>query len=408
MQAEMLNGDDDGGWGALQKAGRELVARGGLRNLSFRSVAAASGWTLGEINYRIGKKEQLIDILTKREREQYSAFEDKWLARLAGLPQFDGPMLATIVAAYLDEIAANHHVSGIFWEEMLLEAGVNASIRPAATSWINDRKSFWWRLLQGRHEKAEFLARILVAVSVEEQMYTIVLGDSTDYRLLRDIGLRRLCDGLLSDTSPDIGVLFEDLQIAFFGEETIDFELKGSAAAIAAMAGQLMRKKGLSAVTHRAVAAGLGVSTSAVAHHFRTHMDLIQGGNAALYGKFLSDPDIVHVVRRQLAITPSDPGGVVDPNLEAAELMRAMHILVLAAARDPKFIPLAARRRRDRGRTSIRWIGETFDRPDKFDRCSAQMVSMAFGGELLFSQALGLPYEGRSPQMLADLIALSR
>lgn len=408
MQAGKLNGNDEGDWGALQKAGRELVASGGLRNLSFRSVAAASGWTLGEINYRIGKKEQLINILAKAEREEYLALEDSWLARLAGLPQFDGPMIATVVAAYLDEIAAKHRVSVMFWEEMLLEAGINASVRPVSKSWIEDRKSFWRRLLHRRHEKAEVLARILAAISLEEQMHTIVLGDSTDYRLLRNIGLRRLCDGLLSDTSPDIGTLFEDLQIAFSGEEALDFELRGSAAAIAAMAAQLMRKKGLSAVTHRAVAAGLGMSTSAVAHHFRTHMDLIQGGNSALYGEFLNNPDIVHAVRRQLAITPADPGGVVDPNLEALELIRVGHILVLAAARDPKFIPLAARRRRDRGRTSIRWIGETFDRPDKFDRCSAQMVSLAFGGELLFSQALGLPYDGRSPQMLADLITLSR
>ena len=399
--------NDQGDWAALHTAGRDLVATGGLRQLSFRSIANTSGWTMGELGYRVGKKDQLVDRLIEMERTSCAALERQWLTRLRDLAQFDGAMLAAVVSAYLDDVASNHRASAIFWEEMLLEAGVNEALRPAIDVWIEERKQFWHALLVGRHPKAELLARILSGVVAEEQMYTVVLGSSSDYRTLRDLGLRRLCDGLLSDMSLDVAALYEDVRAGFFSEEIPKNELHGPAAAVASMAAQLMREKGLSAVTHRAVAAGLGISTSAVAHHFRTHMDLIQGGNSALHGKLLGNLD-VPAMRRQLAITPMDAGGVIDPNREAMELMRAMHILVIAAARDPQFIPLAARQRRNRGRTSLLWIGETFDRPDAFDGCAAQMASLAFGGELLFCQAVGLPYEGRSPHMLADLIALSR
>lgn len=397
----------DADWPALMDAGRTLVAEGGLRALSLRSIASASGWTMGELGYRIGKKEQLIAWLVDAERETMLLADAAWLDRLSGPDEMDVPTLTAAMGGYLDDCATNRRAATIFWEEILLEAGLDSQLSPLVGPWIDERVAFWHVLLEGRHPQADILARTITCFVAEEQMYTLVLGQNPVYRLMRDIRIRRLCGGLLAGPDRQGAVLFENLLGKFVPADSWGEAMTERAQAVARMTGKLLMERGLSAVTHRGVAAALGMSPSAVAHHFRTQMDLVRSGIEALYETFYAAMDL-RSIRQQLVADPTALGGVVDPTGAAADLSRAAHMINLVGARDPKFVPLVARRLTERGRSSSRWIGALFATPERYDRCAAQITSMVLGGEVFLTLARGLPYAGQSSPALADLVALAR
>lgn len=395
-----------GPWPALYDAGRALVAEGGLRGLSVRAIVAASGWTMGEFGYRIGKKEQLIAAIAAAEQAAHDAFDAAWLDRLAAVPAFASDIAAKTIAGYLDDRAANHPAAVIFWEELLLEAAVDATLRPLVLPWIEARERFWRDLFHGRHPKADAIARLAMKIAVEEQPYTVALGAKPVYRLLRDISLHRLCNGLLRSGDDADGMLFDSLLDDLVPGGPPQATVQGRALPFAHAIARLMLEHGVGAITHRAVATAMGTSPSAVAHHFPTHMDLIRGGNEALHKSFYAAVDIKGI-RQSAEPDPIVRGSLVDPQLSAVGLVRATHMIALAGARSPDLVPLTVRRRRDRGHTSSLWMGDLFASPDRFDRCAGQLTSMILGGELFLSLAAGIPYRGTSPQALTDLIDIA-
>lgn len=396
-----------GSWPSLYDAGRALVAQSGLRGLSVRAIVAASGWTMGEFGYRIGKKEQLIAAVVAAEQAAHDAFDAAWLDRLAAVPAFDPDIAARTIAGYLDDRAANHAAAAIFWEELLLEAAVDATLRPLVVPWIAARERFWRDLFHDRHPKAAAIARLATKIAVEEQLYTVALGADPVYRLLRDLSLHRLCGGLLRPADRPDDALFENLLDDLAPGGTPQAAgIQGRALPFAQAIARLMLDHGVGAITHRAVATAMGTSPSAVAYHFPTHMDLIRAGNEALHKGFYAAVDIERI-RRSAEPDPVVRGSLVDPQLSAVGLVRATHMIALAGARDSGLAPLTARRRRDRGYTSSLWMGDLFASPDRFDRCAGQLTSMILGGELFLSLAAGAPYRGTSPQALTDLLDIA-
>ncbi len=393
-------------WSALVNAGRALVAGGGLKALSLRSIAEASGWTMGELGYRIGKKEQLLALLIEAEGETARAADAAWLARMSSLRTIDSATFAAVVGGYLDDCAANRRVATIFWEELVLEAGLDPGLCSLVAPRLDEREGFWHQLLVGRHPEGVILARIITNFVAEEQLHTLVLGQNPTYRLMRDIRIRRLCGGLLADAGSPDGAFFEDLLVQLQPASPGVKPLPERAQAVARMTANLMMEQGLAAITHRGVAAALGMSPSAVAHHFRARVDLVRGGIEAMYDAFYALLDVISI-RQRLQADGASRGGMIDPAGAGAGLARATHMVALASARDSLFVPLVARRLTERGRSSGSWIGELFRSPERFDRCAAQITSMVLGGEVILSLARGLPYTGQSSAGLADLVALA-
>lgn len=393
-------------WPALVTAARNLVAERGLRGLSLRAVAGASGWTMGEIGYRVGKKEQLIALLLEAERAASDAADHRWIDRLSSVPSFSGATLAAVVSGYLDDTAINRREAAIFWEELLLEAGIDPSLHALVAPWIEERERFWRQLLINRHPKAEALARVIVKYVVGEQLYSVVLGADPSYRLMRDMGIRRLCGGILADAQAVESDLFDHLIDMLAPTEPIANFTKSSAWPVAQTTATLMRDRGLSAITHRSVAAALGVSPSAVAHHFRTHMDLVRAGNEALYEGFRENLDL-DGVRRRLLPDPKEHGGAIGHQNAAVGLSRATHMIALAGARDPAFAPLVARRRKDRGQSTSLWGAALFAHPERYDRCAAQVTSMVLGGDLFLAMARGIASTGRLSAVMNDFVELA-
>lgn len=154
---------------------------------------------MGELAYRIGKKDELVAQLIRAEREAGRRADATWLDRLSGLDTFGDRDLAAIVTAYIDDVAINRRVSAIMWDEMLIAAGLDPGIRPLVVPWLDDRAAFWNRLIVGRHPGGPALARVIANYVGSEQINSIVLGGDPDYRMIRDAGIRRLCGGVLRD-----------------------------------------------------------------------------------------------------------------------------------------------------------------------------------------------------------------
>lgn len=401
MKEDRISAD----WTKLIDAGRSLVTQGGLRKLSIRSIASASGWTMGELAYRIGKKDKLVAELIMAEREAARAATNAWFNRLASIRSFNAPTLVSVIGAYLDDNATNRREATIFWEDVLLEASLDHQLSPLVVPWIDEREAAWGKLLEGRHPKATVLARCITHFVTEEQPYTIILGNDPNYRLLRDLCIRRLNGGILAAPDDPNSDLFQDLLDRLPSHEPPTEGVRDRAMAAAGAAATVMMQQGLSAVTYRSVAAELGQSASAVAHHFPTHMELIKGGIEALYESFHKAID-AHAILDELGGDMSRLDELMDPTRAGATLERATHMITLAALRDPAFAPLVATRRKERGRTSQLWMGQLFTAPHRFDRCSAQVTSLVMGGATINTLARGHSYSGHNPEALADLAAL--
>lgn len=387
---------------ALIEAARMLVAEGGLRGLSLRAVSAASGWTLGEIAYRVGKKEDLVARLVEAEREKEARLQATWRSRLSHVKKFADAELEAVVAAYLDDVAARHHSATMLWDALLLEACLDPAVSSFMTPWIAERAAFWQTLLAGRHADADTMARAITAYVAGEQLYTVVLGADPEYRLVRHACIHRLCGAILKSETAGSVMLFDSILDQHRPRPVQSAGMSARARGVAEAASRLMLEKGVAAITHRSVAAELGQTPSAVLHHFRTPAELVRAGIEALYLRVSSGLDTV-AVRQQR----SQPTANADPQQTGVQLLYASYLITLAAARDTSFTGLAKDRRMERGRMPAPWMADLFPDPTRFDRCAAQTVSIALGGAFITSLAQGEPYAGHPPAVLSDLIALA-
>jgi hypothetical protein len=126
-----------------------------------------------------------------------------------------------------------------------------------------------------------------------------------------------------------------------------------------------------------------------VAHYFRTRDDLIRGGIAA---------QILHA-RRELG------GGKMPPaDSDAMALIRATHMVALAAARDAALRPYALDMRRRRAENVRSGIGLAIGGPAGLDGAAVQAAAMALIGSALTAPAR--QRDGRPVLAVQDLARL--
>lgn len=362
---------------------------------------------MGEIAYRVGKRDQLVAELIGAEREAGRRADEAWLDRFSGLNELGDADAAAIIGAYIDDVALNRRAAAIVWDEILIEASIDPKMRLLVIPWIHERAAFWQTLISGRHPHGSALARVVADYVVSEQLYSIVLGADPGYRMIRDACIRRLCGGMLRDPASRSPGLLDSL-LDQYPRVTMPTTAMGARALVVARAaGRLMAERGLASVTHRAVASALDMTASAVAHHFRTRIELVRAAIEAIY-ETLHDRMNVSAIKDQLARDRAGLGELIDSRRTGVPLTRATYLIALHATRDASFIPLARQRRMERGRTSERWMGELFTAPERFDRCSAQIMSMVLGGTVITATASDEPYSGYFPAIIADLVAIAR
>lgn len=365
-------------WSRLAAASRSLIADRGLAKFSLRNLARESGWTIGELSYRTGNKDQLIGRLLAAENDDWSSSNGDWFSLLSAVPSFGKYELAAVITSYIDHFAIERRPASIFRYEMLVAGDLQPSIQQQMSQWLSLSQEHWHRLLEGKIKAAEAYARVIHAYILGELSFSLALGHDPAYRMARQICIHRLCHGIL-EAGGDAGggKLLGTLLASEHSSDTAAPSYSERAWLTATAAAHLIAEKGVAALSHRAVGDRLGISGSAVAYHFPSRSAL-----------FAAAIDVLNEVARQSREIGAGSG---DDDRHASNemgkpiygsLVRSLVIMALSATRDNELEPLVRRLRLERGKHSYvenRKLGVR----NGFDRWAAQLSSMVmFGGSI--------------------------
>lgn len=350
-------------------AARSVIAAGGIAGMSLRNVAEAAATSVGSISYRIGDRAALIAAVLDREIELAAAARMEWRDRVGDRDPVASGILPDLICEWLDEGAGARRTSAIVQCELALMAGREPRSLPAIAALFEAGEALWRDLLL-RSPQGARLARLITRYCLDEQVFSILLTDEPDYRLLRHSTIRGLLrDGSVAAdpaTTPWHMALVERLAIpaaaAFDEASPIP---QGSKGVIADRIADIIVEQGVGALSHRIVAQAAGVATSSLAHHFPTHRDVLFAGVEALYRR----------MRSQIRTT--------DARIGSGDIIRLTHECALSALTNPAFRPFAIDMRRRRAENVHTLYAQWLGIEENSDRARVQaMVMVAIGNGL--------------------------
>lgn len=357
-------------------AARRVVAAKGLSGMSLRNVAEEAGTSVGSISYRIGDRAALITAVLGREIELMDQTHRQWRERMGSLDPVASGILPDIICEWLDEGHGARRVSAIVTCELALLASREPDALPGAASLFEAVEGMWGDLLRAS-AKGATLARLIARYCLDEQVFSIVLADETDYRLLRHStirGLLRADNGDASVTQWHMGLVDRlGVPAAAALEETATVP-RGTKAAMADGIADILVEKGVGGLSHRAVAHAMSVAPSSVAHHFPAHRDILFAGVEAVYRRMRSR---IHANGAQMG---------------SGDIIRLTHECALAALADPAFRPFAIDMRRRRAENVHAQIAQWLGIAENSDRPRVQAMVMASIGNGLWDMVAKAPW----------------
>jgi AcrR family transcriptional regulator len=379
----------------LLDAACALLAEEGIKGLSMRKLAGKLETSLGSLTHHTGSKAELtgavIGALNTTQRKRH----EQWLARGQNLDFGGEGVLAAMIAGYLDEAATIYRVQAIALCELVLEAAHKAENFTALPALIAAEEGFWRTLLRDDPEGAD-LASVIANYCWDELPFTLAVGHNPDYRLLRFCTMTRLA-GRFRDTH-DHGLnaafaAWSRRQANGYAPAPGAYEADAKRARLGGHIAAIIGNDGVSAVTHRAVAAAAAMPHTTIAHHFRTRDDLLRAGIEALY------------LGAAVAIGPDSPETA---RLSGFSYARATHAMALAAARDPSLAGFALDFRRRRAELSLQTLPKLLGETKAMDGAALQAATMVLigGGIALYAQ--GKQREGGWGQWLEKINRLRR
>ncbi|WP_103095272.1 TetR family transcriptional regulator [Novosphingobium guangzhouense] len=344
-------------------AARSVIAARSIAGMSLRTVAEEAGTSVGSISYRIGDRAALITAVLDREIDLMTRARREWRERVAGLNGASGDILADLVCAWLDEGAGARRTSAIVTCELALLASRDPGALPAIAALFEQAEGLWQDILPA-DEPGRKLSGFIARYCLDEQVFSILLEDETDYRLLRRSTVRGV---LRTGTVPPDPALTAwhmalvdrlALPAAAAYDETSPVP-QGTKGTIAEHIADIIVEQGVGALSHRTVAQAVGVAASSVAHHFPAHRDILFAGVEAVYRRLRSQ---IHVSGARLG---------------NGDIIRLTHECALAALTDPAFRPFAIDMRRRRAENVHSRYAEWLGIPENSDRARVQAMVMA-------------------------------
>lgn len=344
-------------------AARGVIAAKGIAGMSLRSVAEAAATSVGSISYRIGDRAALIAAVLDREIELAAATRMEWRDRIGECDPVASGILPDLICEWLDQGAGSRRTSAIVMCELALTAGREPQSLPSITALFEEAEGLWRDLLSCSAH-GERLARLIARYCLDEQVFSILLVDETDYRLLRHSTVRGMLRNGSAPVEPTASqwhmALVERLAIpaaaAFDAASPIP---RGSKGVIAETIADIVVEQGVGALSHRTVAQASGVPTSSVAHHFPTHRDVLFAGVEAVYRRLRSH---IHGTGARLG---------------NGDIIRLTHECALSALTDPAFRPFAIDMRRRRAENVHALYAQWLGIPEHSDRARVQAMVMA-------------------------------
>lgn len=341
----------------LLKAASDVLAVEGVAQASARRIAAACGVAPSAVNYSFGGLEPLLASAFAEGAEQARAWVTRQAEGLDRLPDGPSGARATLEHLVLDWTTDARPLA-------YLHAELSACperFPEAAATWANAWNTLF-AAVAARFNLSEPTADIMQALFESEAVYHLSGWAPALERLV----WREHCDrfaalwlgGPAAPAGPPGLARIEALLSAQSPEP-----LPAAAARIAEAALGVIDQGGLEALTHRAVAGAAGLTSGAVAYHFRTAPDLVAAAALAQHARTVrdmletpgSDPRALAATRRavqQAVESASTPPGV-----------RQRRTLFIAATRRPDLEAIAARMRFSHGVTARRLLMDGEVRP---------------------------------------------
>ncbi|MFT4055704.1 MAG: helix-turn-helix domain-containing protein [Novosphingobium sp.] len=345
-------------------AARNVIAARGLAGMSLRTVAEAAGTSVGSISYRIGDRAALITAVLDREIDLMADMRRQWRARLGDLDPLSDGILPDLVCEWLDEGAHGRRTSAIVTCELTLMASREPQALSAIGTLLGQTEGLWHDLL-ANSAQGERLARLIARYCLDEQVFSILLADETDYRLLRHSTVRGMLRGVAGPAATQWHMaLVERLAVpAAAAYDETSLVPQGTKGTIAEHIADIIVSHGVGALSHRTVAQAVGVATSSVAHHFPAQRDILFAGVEAVYRR----------LRSQINATGARLGN--------GDIIRLTHECALAALSDHAFRPFAIDMRRRRAENVHALYAQWLGIPENSDRARVQALVMASIGD---------------------------
>lgn len=372
----------------------DLIAYGGLAELTLRPLATGLGVSVPVISARMGSKEQLLEGVTQAARKRDLAFLGKWESLAKDVGAEDSASRAAIAELALREWVTRERRQAILLIELVHDRALRPDRLAALEDWLDEAGRFWARLIFGDTA----LAELAMGYVLDEAGFSLGAGDDPKYALLRSLCLQRFASGIFPDADAGrgaaiaslIGLLDTAAPPAAGEEDAKRQRITGSAA-------DLIVSQGIESVTHRSVALAAGVPASTVVYHFGARPALVVAGLHAVIARF-------HSRRSDIRI---DHGGGPPNDTSIEDLVKATSMIALASAREPSLLPYAIDMRRRRGENwrasdmEAMGIGIGAD----FDRAAGQVLSIAAFGMGMIGMARKIPDRTHFAQAFAALEA---
>jgi AcrR family transcriptional regulator len=347
----------------------DLIASGGLAELTLRPLATGLGVSVPVISARMGSKEQLLEGLTQAAHTRDRAFLEKWAALAKAVGATDSASRAAIAELALREWVTRERRQAVLLIELVHDRALRRDRLAALEDWLDDAGRFWATLIFGDTA----LAELALGYVLDEAGFSLGIGDDPKYALLRSLCLQRFARGIFADADAGTGAAIASL-IGLFDTAAPPAveEEDPKRQRIIASAAELIVSQGIDSVTHRSVALAAGVPASTVVYHFGSRPALVVASLHAVIARF-------H--RRRSDIRIGDGGGPPsDTSIE--DLIKATSMIALASAREPSLRPYAIDMRRRRGEN---WRASDMQAMQigigaAFDRAAGQVLSIAAFG----------------------------
>lgn len=345
----------------------ELEGSGGV---SGRSLAGSAGLPMSAIYYHFGDLERLLETAqaeARAETERWCAAQLDAIGADVRGPTALGPLMAVLV----DDWCETRRTLAFARRESQLMALRDERHVALCARWEDLWQGFW-REVCGRLDLADL-----------STMTAWVFDGLVALHLLRwrrpvdRAALSELCDGWARWTTghtASAGAWFDLGRRDAFDLIPPPPPEDETTSAIQVAAAATVAQRGVTGLTHRAVAAEAGLTLGVVSYKFRTSADLLKAAFDAIYRRMVPSPDSV-------VPTPPSNERPVSGVPERADLLGTEELLV-AAARDPDFQAFAAQLRYLRGGSSGRYMQQLFGPEVRMSAIDNAIASTLMGGRV--------------------------
>jgi AcrR family transcriptional regulator len=354
-----------------------IVGTAGLGGLGLRPLAEALDVSVTVLTNRYGLRADVLAAICDAAREHDQRDMQRWRDVFDGLGPLSPAIAAELAESMLEELATRQRALSLLFLELLHACTWDAALQPAFAAWAGQRRAFWNEFAACAALPAALLdGGWWYGYVVAELAYSIALGPLTAYRMLRRLCLRRLfAGGLATRGDATDGALFAALlaQLQVDGKADAPNGREPEWVAPAARAcGRRLAAQGVQGLTHRAIAAEVGIPHTTLSYRYPAQRDLVIAGLESIVAhiRFAVDADSLTELQRLR----------VEGDGKQLDLARANFAVALAASNMPELAACTADMRSRRGNNLAKVFMKYLPHARGIDALCAQVISMGLTG----------------------------